>query len=36
MSESSDLTYYKKTRDVMLYREKDYYENKRTKVASKR
>ena len=36
MSESSDLTYYQKNRDVMLNRAKDYYENKGTKVASKR
>ena len=27
MSENTDLTYYKKPRDVILNRAKDYYEN---------
>ena len=27
MSESADLTYYQKNRDVILNRAKDYYEN---------
>ena len=27
MSESTDLTYYKRKRDVILNRAKDYYEN---------
>ena len=27
MSESTDLTYYQKKRDVILNRAKDYYEN---------
>ena len=27
MSESTDLTYYQKNRDVILNRAKDYYEN---------
>ena len=27
MSEGTDLTYYQKSQDVILYRAKDYYEN---------
>ena len=27
MSESADLTYYQRNRDVLLNRAKDYYEN---------
>ena len=27
MSENTDLTYYQKTRDVILNRAKDYFEN---------
>ena len=37
MSESADLTYYKKNRQVIPNRAKDYYENnKKIKRASKR
>ena len=37
MSESADLTYYQRNRDVILNRAKDYYENdKEIKTASKR
>ena len=32
MSESTDLTYYKKTSDVVLNRAKDYYENDKERL----
>ena len=32
MSENTDLTYYKKTRDVILNRAKDYYENDKERL----
>ena len=32
MSESTDLTYYKKNRDVILNRAKDYYKNNRERL----
>ena len=38
MSESADLTYYQRNRDMILNRTKDYYENDKKKIkgASKR
>ena len=38
MSESADLTYYQRNREVILNRAKDYYENDKKKIkrASKR
>ena len=35
MSEYTDLTYYQKTREVILNRAKDYYENNKKKLKSK-
>ena len=35
MSESADLTYYLKNRDVILNRAKDYYENDKEKLRVK-
>ena len=32
MSENTDLTYYQKSRDVMLNRAKDYYENNKERL----
>ena len=32
MSENTDLTYYKKNRDVILNRAKDYYKNNRERL----
>ena len=32
MSESTDLTYYQKNRDVILNRAKDYYENDKERL----
>ena len=32
MSESADLTYYQKNRDVILNRAKNYYENDKEKL----
>ena len=32
MSENTDLTYYKKTRDVILNRAKDYYDNDKERL----
>ena len=32
MSESADLTYYQKDRDVILNRARDYYENDKEKL----
>ena len=32
MSESADLTYYQKNRDVILNRAKDYYENDKERL----
>ena len=32
MSENTDLTYYQKTRDVILNRAKDYYENDKERL----
>ena len=32
MSESTDLTYYKRNRDVILNRAKDYYENDKERL----
>ena len=32
MSESTDLTYYQKNRDVILNRAKDYYKNNRERL----
>ena len=32
MSESTDLTYYKRKRDVILNRAKDYYENDKERL----
>ena len=32
MNEDADLTYYKKNRDVILNRAKDYYENDKEKL----
>ena len=32
MSESADLTYYKKKRDVILNRPRDYYENDKERL----
>ena len=32
MSESTDLTYYQRNRDVILNRAKDYYENDKEKL----
>ena len=36
MSESACLTYYKKKRDVILNRAKDYYENDKERLMIKR
>ena len=35
MSESADLTYYQRNRDVILNRAKDYYENDKEKLRGK-
>ena len=35
MSESADLTYYQKNRDVILNRAKDYYENNKERLREK-
>ena len=35
MSESADLTYYQRNRDVMLNRAKDYYENDKERLKEK-
>ena len=32
MSENTDLTYYKKNRDVMLNKAKDYYKNNKERL----
>ena len=32
MSESADLTYYQRNRDVILNRSKDYYENDKERL----
>ena len=35
MSENTDLTCYKKTRDVMLSKAKDYYKNNKDRLREK-